>query len=117
MRSRRAGIATAIGLGCAACNAVLGLDPTHRAHDASQEIDASADAGPPDAIPADANPFDQDGDGDVDVKDDCPTIYDPDQADEDGDLIGDVCDNCPELPNHDQRDVIEVQSIAAASSP
>jgi hypothetical protein len=109
------GIAIAIGLGCAACNAILGLDPTHRADDAQEsQIDASADAAPPDAIAADANPDDVDGDGVINEKDDCPQVFNPDQADEDGDLVGDACDNCPELPNSDQRDVIEVQNGQAA---
>src|SRR5206468_75899 len=37
---------------------------------------------------------DQDGDGICDAVDNCPYVYNPDQADRDGDGIGDACDNC-----------------------
>jgi len=40
-------------------------------------------------------PGDMDGDGIPDVKDNCPTVYNPDQADYDHDGVGDVCDFCP----------------------
>ena len=48
--------------------------------------------------------MDADGDGVCDCDDNCPYIYNPDQADSDGDLVGDVCDNCPYIPNPDQVD-------------
>ena len=38
--------------------------------------------------------MDPDGDGLENDFDNCPDIYNPDQADEDGDAIGDVCDDC-----------------------
>ncbi|MHB8634618.1 MAG: thrombospondin type 3 repeat-containing protein, partial [Thermoplasmatota archaeon] len=70
---------------------------------------------------------DRDGDGVPDQKDNCPSVYNPDQSDIDGDGIGDVCDsdmdgdgikdklgpgdpigtildNCPRVANPDQRD-------------
>lgn len=47
---------------------------------------------------------DQDGDGVVDVNDNCSTVANPDQADSDGDGVGDVCDNCPTVANPDQAD-------------
>jgi thrombospondin type 3 repeat protein len=53
------------------------------------EIDASVDA--PDAAP----PLDSDGDGVLDVDDNCPFVANADQADEDGDHVGDACDPCP----------------------
>ena len=37
---------------------------------------------------------DDDGDGIVDCRDNCPTVYNPDQADADGDGEGDECDTC-----------------------
>ncbi|MEQ1565132.1 MAG: hypothetical protein ABMA64_05800 [Myxococcota bacterium] len=38
---------------------------------------------------------DQDGDGEPDATDDCPTAYDPLQLDHDRDGAGDACDPCP----------------------
>jgi glycosidase len=40
-------------------------------------------------------PGDVDGDGVENLVDNCPTVYNPDQADSDGDGIGDACDLCP----------------------
>jgi hypothetical protein len=37
---------------------------------------------------------DSDGDSVFDGGDNCPTVYNPDQADSDGDGLGDVCDRC-----------------------
>jgi len=45
--------------------------------------------------------IDQDGDGLPDYKDNCPTVYNPDQTDSDGDGIGDACDPCPLDPLND----------------
>lgn len=54
---------------------------------------------------------DADGDGILDICDDCPNFPDPEQAiagaarpDTDGDGIPDVCDNCPTIPNANQLD-------------
>jgi hypothetical protein len=99
------GIAIAAIVGCSACNAILGLDRTHVASDGAPGADA---------IPADANPDDLDGDGVANEKDNCPNVYNPDQADEDGDKIGDVCDDCPEVANPDQADTGEVTAGALA---
>ncbi|MBN1512970.1 MAG: thrombospondin type 3 repeat-containing protein [Phycisphaerae bacterium] len=48
---------------------------------------------------------DADEDGFCDSDDNCPTVFNPDQADTDGDGIGDACDNCPTVTNADQADV------------
>jgi uncharacterized protein YegL len=47
---------------------------------------------------------DSDGDGVVDLQDNCPEQQNPEQQDSDGDGVGDVCDNCPNVPNYDQTD-------------
>jgi len=47
--------------------------------------------------------FDQDGDGVL--NDNCPDVYNLDQADADGDGIGNLCDNCPSNLNPSQEDI------------
>jgi len=47
---------------------------------------------------------DFDGDGILDAADNCPYIYNPDQADIDVDGFGDACDNCPIDHQEDQAD-------------
>lgn len=46
---------------------------------------------------------DSDDDGNLDAHDNCPLVYNPDQADSDDDGVGDVCDNCPYVPNPGQE--------------
>ncbi len=46
----------------------------------------------------DPNTEDSDGDGIVDVQDNCPAIPNPAQTDTDGDGMGDLCDPCPLVP-------------------
>jgi hypothetical protein len=48
---------------------------------------------------------DDDGDGDANVCDNCPTVSNANQADTDGDGFGDPCDNCPTVTNVDQLDL------------
>ncbi|MFZ5980137.1 MAG: SBBP repeat-containing protein [Candidatus Zixiibacteriota bacterium] len=43
--------------------------------------------------------------GNVCPDDNCPDIFNPNQADFDGDGVGDVCDNCPETYNPGQDDI------------
>jgi len=48
--------------------------------------------------------IDKDGDGVVDIEDNCPSAPNADQDDSDGDGLGDACDNAPFIPNPDQAD-------------
>ena len=45
---------------------------------------------------------DSDGDGTCDGFDNCPTVWNPNQADSDSDGIGDWCDSCPNDANNDE---------------
>ena len=47
---------------------------------------------------------DSDGDGVLDLEDNCPFTPNPAQEDSDFDGVGDACDNCPEAPNPGQED-------------
>ncbi len=47
---------------------------------------------------------DDDGDGIENVADNCPEMYNPDQANWDGDSRGNMCDNCRSTSNEDQMD-------------
>jgi hypothetical protein len=44
------------------------------------------------------------GDGVPDACDNCPSVYNPDQADTDGDGLGNACDNCYAVQNPGQAD-------------
>ncbi|MDH3786748.1 MAG: thrombospondin type 3 repeat-containing protein, partial [Acidobacteriota bacterium] len=59
-----------------------------------------------DNCPLTPNPTQDDVDVDFvgDVCDNCPTIFNPGQGDADGDEIGNACDNCPTEPNPGQQD-------------
>ncbi|MBA5630351.1 SpvB/TcaC N-terminal domain-containing protein [Moheibacter lacus] len=46
-------------------------------------------------------PKDKDQDGIFDLCDNCPSVYNPNQADADNDGIGDACDPCPFDPTND----------------
>ena len=48
--------------------------------------------------------LDSDGDGFPDATDNCPDVWQWDQADSDGDGLGDWCDNCPSDCNPQQLD-------------
>jgi len=49
-------------------------------------------------------PTDPDGDGVDNARDNCPDVWNPDQADIDGDGVGNVCDNCLYMSNAGQVD-------------
>lgn len=49
--------------------------------------------------------LDPDEDGRCGFDDNCPHVFNPDQADEDFDGVGDACDNCPKRSNRGQADV------------
>jgi hypothetical protein len=53
------------------------------------------------AMKADAAPLDTDHDGIPDSGDNCPTVFNPDQADNDHDGIGNACDSTPNGPDGD----------------
>ncbi len=40
----------------------------------------------------------------LDIQDNCPNNYNPEQIDTDNDGRGDLCDNCPNYPNSEQAD-------------
>ena len=46
--------------------------------------------------------------------DNCPEVFNDDQADYDDDGVGDVCDNCPATSNPGQSDALEADSGRAA---
>jgi Zn-dependent metalloprotease len=50
-------------------------------------------------------PPDNDGDGVIDAKDNCPRRANPRQEDQDRDGVGDVCDNCVATKNPSQKDL------------
>ena len=47
---------------------------------------------------------DWDNDGVLNVNDNCPITFNPDQFDQDGDGVGNVCDNCVDVYNPEQGD-------------
>ncbi len=64
---------------------------------------------------------DADSDGVPDSTDNCPLLYNPDQADTDSlpagtapDGVGDVCDNCPAVYNPGQDDVRDLDGVGDA---
>ncbi len=50
---------------------------------------------------------DSDGDGTVNINDNCPGEFNSGQEDTDSDWVGDACDNCPNEPNSRQVDFDE----------
>lgn len=48
---------------------------------------------------------DDDGDGIINSKDNCPKVSNTDQIDTDKDGVGDVCDNCSKIANPNQDDL------------
>lgn len=68
------------------------------------DLKATTPAPPADVIDA---VLDSDGDGVIDLDDNCRNAPNPTQHDEDHDGLGDVCDNCPLVENHAQADVGE----------
>jgi hypothetical protein len=48
--------------------------------------------------------MDEDGDSLLNIDDNCPNDFNPDQSDCDSDGVGNVCDNCIDMQNPDQGD-------------
>ena len=67
--------------------------------DSSTEVFAVGDKGTVLAYSGDV-----DGDGVMDVVDNCPEIANANQANSDGDTHGNACDNCPTFTNENQAD-------------
>jgi hypothetical protein len=61
------------------------------------------------AMKADAAPLDTDHDGIPDAGDNCPTVFNPDQADNDHDGLGNACDSTPNGPDGDGDGVPDSQ--------
>jgi hypothetical protein len=86
---------------------VVGMTACGRIH-----FDAEQDAAlVPDAV------GDEDHDGVPDNVDNCPTVYNPDQANEDGDRFGDVCDPCPPYPDADPVVDTDHDGVSDACDP
>jgi hypothetical protein len=84
-----------------ACNQYFDLQPT-------------AAAPPADAIDA---VLESDGDGVIDLDDNCRSVPNPNQHDEDRDGVGDECDNCPLVENNAQRDDGDSDGVGDACDP
>lgn len=77
------------------------------------ESDAMVDA----MIDAMPMPDDADGDGVIDMVDNCPSTGNGDQHDEDNDSVGDVCDNCPHIANANQANVMDNDTVGDVCDP
>jgi len=75
-----------------------------------EEEDPPVDVSPPD------DPNDQDGDGQPNTEDNCPTINNADQADSDEDGMGDACDPNPTVSGSfsEDSDIIDIESGSAS---
>ncbi len=62
-------------------------------------MDGVGDACDPDLL-------DSDGDLFVDAVDNCPLVFNPDQADTDGDGVGDACQDDMEMPEEDDEEAV-----------
>lgn len=60
---------------------------------------------------------DMDGDGILNARDNCISVYNPDQLDDDGDGPGNVCDNCPKVYNPEQQWDRDGDGIGDACDP
>ncbi|HKQ96367.1 MAG TPA: putative metal-binding motif-containing protein, partial [Candidatus Polarisedimenticolia bacterium] len=58
----------------------------------------------PNSSPCPPSTADSDGDGVINLNDNCGAVANPAQADGDGDRVGDACDNCVAAVNPDQSD-------------
>lgn len=89
-------------------------------HDAAvlDDADTTSDAPNIDAmIDAPPTPTDNDGDGVLNMQDNCIARANADQHDEDNDAVGDVCDNCPHIANANQAAVMDNDTVGDACDP
>jgi len=73
-------------------------------HDSTRTLVAGTHGRSMFKINVDCTGPDSDSDGIVDMCDNCPDDYNPDQLDGDNDNVGNVCDNCPDSFNPGQDD-------------
>ena len=88
------------GLGSRYCQVMNRYNGTG---DADFNLDLDYNAITP-SLNFDCSIYDTDGDGILDITDNCPETSNTNQNDADNDQIGDVCDNCPSFANPDQSD-------------
>ena len=87
-------------------NSTTSNNPTTNACQGAQcgATNATPGDGPREKPVGDARFEDRDGDGIIDLEDNCPDVSNPAQRDIDGDTFGDLCDNCQSRSNANQVD-------------